>query len=64
MSASSCVFVSFWSEPAWISSSFVALRSSYAVWLYISSFCEFSKFVSNVSFICFKMPKIAPDCGA
>ena len=41
--------------------SFAALRSSYACWLCISSFCELDKLLSKVSFICFKIPKMAPD---
>mmetsp|Transcript_71031 Transcript_71031/g.130937 ORF Transcript_71031/g.130937 Transcript_71031/m.130937 type:complete len:206 (-) Transcript_71031:199-816(-) len=74
MSSLACAF--FWSVvafsadflsiellPAAISASFAAFKSSYAFWLAISSFCEAERLDSNVSFICFKIPKIWPDCG-
>mmetsp|Transcript_157935 Transcript_157935/g.274166 ORF Transcript_157935/g.274166 Transcript_157935/m.274166 type:complete len:206 (+) Transcript_157935:197-814(+) len=62
--ASELVFASICDMPAAISASFAALRSSYAFWFAISSFCDADKLDSNVSFICVKMPKISPDCGA
>mmetsp|Transcript_24564 Transcript_24564/g.52121 ORF Transcript_24564/g.52121 Transcript_24564/m.52121 type:complete len:205 (-) Transcript_24564:720-1334(-) len=63
VSASSAVFVSICAVPAAISSSFAALRSSYAFWFAISSFCDSERFDSKVSFICRRMPKISPDWG-
>jgi len=41
-----------------------AFRSSYAFWFAVSSFWEEARLVSKVSFICERMPKISPDCGA
>mmetsp|Transcript_31812 Transcript_31812/g.85143 ORF Transcript_31812/g.85143 Transcript_31812/m.85143 type:complete len:284 (+) Transcript_31812:626-1477(+) len=64
VSASSCVLLLTCSCPAATCASFAALSSSYAFWFAISSFWVSDMSFSKVSFICCKIPKISPDCGA
>merc|ERR1719240_1849786 len=64
VSASSTVFVSTCFFAAAISASLADFICSYSSCAASSSFCDVERFDSKVSFICLRMPKIWPDCGA
>mmetsp|Transcript_21695 Transcript_21695/g.67668 ORF Transcript_21695/g.67668 Transcript_21695/m.67668 type:complete len:214 (-) Transcript_21695:723-1364(-) len=64
VAARSCVLLSSCSCPAAISASLAFFSSSYSCWFSSSSVCVLLRFDSKVSCICWRMPKISPDCGA